>query len=342
MARKHRPSQKEIAREAGVSQSVVSHVLNDNQNVSISLATRERVKEAMERLGYIPNRAAQTLRLQKTYTIAAIIPDITNPYYPAYVRGIQDVLVAANYDLVVYNSDGYRHLEERALRAAVRSHVDGIIGMLFHTTLDDFRRICGDEKPAAINVVWEIPEDISHLPIDTVSIDGVAAGRKVTQYLIDKGHRRIAILSGLEMTPPRESRLQGYLDALKENGLITDEVLVFDGEFNEHGGYDSMSKALAVDPLPDAVFAANDLMAIGAINACRERGIEVPGDIAIAGFDDIPAASLLHPALTTIDQNALLTGQRAAELLLERLTGTYEGPTRYEEIPVQLVVRDSA
>lgn len=337
---RRRPGQREIAKAAGVSQSVVSHVLNDSDAISISAATRARVEKAILELGYIPNKAAQSLRSNKTYTIAAIIPDITNPFYPAFVRGIQDVVNQANYDLISYNSDGLKEREVRELRAAARSHVDGIIGMLFHTSLADFRQIVGDTQPAVICHELDVTPELTHLPVDSLCIDGVAAGREVTEYLISKGHRRIAILSGQEMTPPRESRVRGYEEALAAHNMH--EPIVFNGDFNEQGGYEAMQHVLALDELPDAIFAANDLIAIGAIRACRERGIRVPDDLAIAGFDDIPAAGLMYPALTTLDQNARLTGQQAAETLLSRITNEYAGPIRNIRIPVQMVVRDSA
>ena len=337
---RRRPGQREIAQAAGVSQSVVSHVLNGSKAISISAATRARVEKAIQELGYIPNKAAQSLRSSKSYTIATIIPDITNPFYPEFVRGIQDVLNQANYDLISYNSDGLKEHEVRGLRAAARSHVDGIIGQLFHTSLEEFRQIVGDTQPAVICSDLDITPELEHLPVDSICIDGVAAGRLVTEYLISRGHKHIAILSGEEMTPPRESRLRGYEEALAAHDLH--EPIIFNGDFNEQGGYEAMQQMLALDELPDAVFAANDLIAIGAIRACRERGLRVPDDLAIAGFDDIPAAGLIYPALTTLDQNARLTGQQAAETLLSRLTNDYAGPIRNIRIPVRMVVRDSA
>lgn len=337
-----RPTQADVARLAEVSQTVVSYVLNDNHSVSLSPETRQRVLDAIQALGYVPNGAARSLRSRRTTTIAVVIPDITNPYYPAFIRGIQDVAQTNSYDLIAYNSDGIAESERKGIDAARRGRVDGLIITPFHLSGADLAPLFADRVPVTVLgeiELGEIPEDA---PFDRLYVPGVRAARAVVNHLIDRGHTRIGMIAGEVDTPPRERRVLGYRQALAEHHLPLEEVLIRGSDFTEAGGYEAMRELLALAPRPTAVFAANDLMALGALSACRERGIRVPDDIAIAGYDDIPAARLVSPALTTLDQHAHRTGRRAAELLFDRLSGRYAGPSRLELLDHHLVIRESA
>lgn len=338
----NRPTQRDVARAAGVSQTVVSYVLNDVRDVALHPDTRKRVLAAIAELGYVPNHTARSLRSRRTRTIAAIIPDITNPFYPAFIRGVQDVARAQHHDVLAFNSDGDRSLELDSLQAARRASVDGIVMTRFFVTLDDLVPLLERGTPITLlsdPVNDEVPD---HLPLDTASISGNDAAFELVSYLIDKGHNRIAMISGTASTPPRDARVQGYRQALESHHLPLEEVLIRGGDFTESGGYEAMREILQLDPRPTAVFASNDLMAMGALLACREQGLRVPDDIALAGFDDIPAARLVQPPLTTVDQHAHATGHRTAELLLSRLSGEYTGPPRHEPLGFALVPRESA
>jgi LacI family transcriptional regulator len=340
--RKRRPTQADVARAAGVSQAVVSYVLNDNRSISLSPETRQRVHDAIAQLHYVPNMAARSLRSQRTFTIAASIPDITTPYYPTFIRGIQDVAQSHGYDVLAYNTDGEREIELQALDAARRGRADGIILPPFHLTLDDLLPILSDGTPITLLGRMQTDERATQFPLDTVYVPGEAAAREVVNYLIARGHTHIGMISGLIATPPREERVRGYRRALAEHHLPLEETLIRGGDFTEDGGYAAMRELIALHPRPTAVFAANDLMAMGALLACREAGIRVPEELALAGFDNIPAARLVHPTLTTLDQQANQSGRRAAELLLSRLSGAYAGPNRSESLGFELIVRESA
>lgn len=322
----------------------MSYVLNGNQTVSILPETRQRVHKAIADLNYIPNPSARSLRSRKTNTIAVIIPDITNPYYPEFVRGIQDVARDREYDVLSFNTDGEEEIERTSLEAVRRAHADGLIIVPFFMDSDALRPLLDDGTP--ITVLGELSDDdvfeTQPQPLDMVSISGEDAARTVVEYLIDRGHTRIGMISGKIATPPRESRVRGYRQALAAHHVASEEVLIRGGDFTEAGGYEAMRELLMLSPRPTAVFAANDLMAMGALLACRDLGVDVPHDIALAGFDDIPAARLVHPALTTLDQYAHATGQRCAELLHSRLDGSYTGETRRESLGFELVVRESA
>ena len=334
------PTQSDVARLAEVSQPVVSYVLSGDPAAPVAPETRQRVLDAIERLGYIPDRRARGLRQQRTFTIAGVIPDITNPFYPAFERGVQDVAERRDYDLVTYNTDGIREKELKAVRAVRESRVDGVIITPFHLTAEELSDVVRDGIAVCINGIpgWDpIP-----LGMDQVANDSVAAAATAVNWLLELGHTRIGMIAGEEGTFPREARVRGYLQALADHDLPTDPILVRSVGFTVEGGRDAARELLALTPRPTAIFAANDLMAMGAMRQIREMGLRVPEDVAIVGFDDIPAASLVHPALTTIAQYPEQLGRRAAELIFERLDGNMGSPGRREDTPFDLVLRDSA
>ena len=279
---KKRPTQSDVAARAGVSQTTVSYVIN-NSDITIPEATRRRVLVAMEELGYVPNRAARSLRSNKTFTIATIIPDITNPFYPAYQRGIQDVTRQYDHDLILYNTDEQEREELRCLRSLEERQVDGAIVALFHHDHQVLRPLL-DRGVALVSLVTG-PQDVGDLSLDTIYVDNSAAAYEAVCYLANKGHARIGMIAGSAGTPPRQRRVHGYQLALSNHHLPHDETIVQGGEFTEQGGYESMKRLLNTAPRITAVFASNDLMAIGAMTAIRESGLSIPQDIAVVGFD---------------------------------------------------------
>jgi LacI family transcriptional regulator len=335
---KRRPTQADVAQRAGVSQTTVSQVLNNKTVLAIPAETRQRIHDAVEALGYVPDGMARSLRTRKTSTIAGIIPDITNPFYPAFERGIQDVADQHGYDLLTYNTDGVAEKERKCLRLVQQGRVDGIIGVFFHTRADDIRPLL--ERNIAVVRLEAVKQETGDLPLDSLFVDNIAAARTAVEYLIDRGHIRIGMITG--HMGPRHARVLGYRQALADHHIALDEILIQGGDFTEPGGYQGMRALLVMSPRPSAVFAANDLIAMGALIAIREAGLRVPQDIAVVGFDDIPAARLVYPALTTITQFQEQLGQRAAQLLLERLNGTAPERGRCEELPYELIVRESA
>ncbi|MBA2520900.1 MAG: LacI family DNA-binding transcriptional regulator [Chloroflexia bacterium] len=332
-----RPTQADVARLAAVSQPVVSYVLNTDALVPVAPETRRRVLAAIAQLGYVPDRAARSLRLRKTFTIAGIIPDITNAFYPAFERGIQDVAESHGYDVIVYNTDGEAEKEARCLSSA-QGRVDGIIAVFFHMTANDLRPLL--ERQVAVVRLEATRQETGPLPLDNLYVDNVAAARDAVVHLIGRGHRRIAMIVG--HGGPRRPRIRGYQAALREHRIAFDPSLLRETEFVESGGYEAMRELLWRSPRPTAVFAANDLLAMGALIALRESGLRVPADVAVVGFDDIPAARLVDPPLTTVAQFPRRLGQRAAELLFERLTGNAPEGGRREACPYELVIRASA
>jgi LacI family transcriptional regulator len=335
--RKNRPTQTDVANLAGVSQTTVSHVLN-NTDIAVPAETRERILRAMEALGYEPNITARSLRTNKTYTMATIIPDITNPFYPAFQRGIQNVAEQQDYDLIMYNTDGIAEKEQKCLRSVRQRRVDGVIAVLFNLSAKDLFPLL--EMNIAVVRLEAAKKRSGDYPLDNLYVDNVAAADTAVSYLIEKGHCRIAIIVG--QRGPGHFRILGYRQALARHNLPIDERLIRSGEFAEEDGYQSTQALLKLSPLPTAIFAANDLMAIGAVTAIREAGLRVPDDISVVGFDNIPTAKLVNPALTTIAQHQEELGRRAAEMLFERLNGVAPETGRCEEMPYRLIIRGSA
>jgi LacI family transcriptional regulator len=336
--RKKQPTQSDVARRAGVSQATVSYVLNNITSIAVPAETRQRIQDAIRDLGYIPDRAARTLRTRKTYTLAGIIPDITNPFYPAFERGIQDLADQHGYDLIMYNTDGSAEKERKSLRSVQQGRVDGLIAVLFHLTAQDLLPLL--DMNIAVVRLEATPKRAGAAPLDNLYVDNIAAAQRAVDYLIGRGHRRIGMITGQH--GPGANRLLGYQRALADRQIPIEDQLIRSSDFTVAGGSQSMRELLALPTRPTAVFAANDLMAMGAMNAIRAAGLRIPQDIAVVGFDDIPAAELVSPALTTVTQFQEQLGRRAAEMLLERFDGSAPERGRCEEMPAELVVRDSA
>jgi len=334
-----KPTQADVARLAGVSQALVSYVLNDNSVISISAETRQRILDAIDELKYVPNGTARSLRTRKTYTIAGIIPDITNPFYPAFERSIQQSVESHGYDLIVYNTGGDAEKEQRCLRSVQQGRVDGVIAVFFHLTARDLVALL-ERDIAVVRLEAKKKEGSKYdLSLDNLYVDNVAAARAAVDYLISCGHTRIGMLGGLH--GPGQARLLGYRQALAEHRIPVDESLILDGGFKEDGGYRAMRELLGLSPRPTAVFAANDMMAMGALLAVREAGLVIPRDVALVGFDDTPSTRMVTPPLTTVTQFQQNLGRRAAEMLFERLQGKAPEHGRFEEMPFELIVRGS-
>jgi LacI family transcriptional regulator len=337
-SRKKRPTQADVAQYANVSQAMVSYVVNQNSAISIPDETRQRILDAMNKLGYVPDITARRLRSRKTLTIASIISDITNPFYPAFERGIQEIADHHHYDLIIYNTDGLKEKEYKYFDSLLQGRVDGVIGVFFHLTAKDLSRLV--EQNTYVVRLEASPKHPGTLLIDSVYVDNSEAACAVIDYLVEKGHRDIGMLTS-DIGPARY-RESGYHAGMREHRLTVNPGWIQSGEFNELGGYSAMRAVLAGGRYPSAVFAANDLMAIGAMAAIREAGLSTPDDIAVIGFDNIQSANLVVPGLTTISQPQRQMGQRAAEMLFERLNGSVTGAGRSERIPYELIVRASA
>jgi LacI family transcriptional regulator len=329
-----RPRIGQVAQLAGVSATTVSHALNGRRPVSAE--TRRRIMEAIAELGYRPNVMARGLRAGRSLTIGLVIPDITNPFYPVLARGVQDVLGPAGYDEIITNTNGARDLERAALDKMISRQVDGVAFAVFHTHADDLQPVIDAQIP-----VVRLGGRAAQTGVDLVHSDDEGGAREAVNHLIHNGYRRIAFICGPAAQGPAAERVAGYRAALAEAGIGPQQNMVVHTDFSRAGGAHGVEKLIRQRKRPDAVLCANDMMAIGALDAARERGLRVPDDLAVMGFDDIEAATLVTPQLTTIANPAREIGMACARLLLDRINGV-AGPPKEIVIPTRLVRRQSA
>jgi len=325
----------EVAAQAGVSVTTVSHVLSGRRPVAA--ATRTRVLRVIEELGYQPNPLAQSLRTQRTMTVALIVPDLTNPFYPMVLRGLADVMVPAGYHAVVCSTDGTREEEISFLRQMTTRQVDGVVIAAFQLSRKDFLEH-GKTVPLVRLGGAPFDADLG----DLVRSDDEGGMLQAARYLIELGRRRLAYVGGTRHTGPSDHREAGYRRALAEAGLTVDEDLVIRGEYTREAGRAAAEILLGRQDRPDAIACANDLIAIGVLDAARALGLRVPGDLAVSGYDDIDAASLVYPTLTTVVNPARQVGRACGEALLRQLTGGEPEPPRELVIANSLIRRESA
>jgi DNA-binding LacI/PurR family transcriptional regulator len=325
---------KDVAQAAQVSTATVSHVINGTRYVSEEV--KRRVLQAMERLNYQPNAIARGLRTKKTHLLALVIPDITNAFFTDLARGFQDAADQKDYVVVVCNTDRALDRELRFLDMLRQQRVDGLVLNPAMVTAEDLKRLLR----AQIAVVL-IGSQIDDPDFDLVMVDNVRGGSDAVQYLIDLGHRRIGLVSGPMTTSSGSQRCQGYRQALERNSLPYTASLVVEASFTYEGGYEGMQKLLRLDPLPTAVFATSDVMALGVKKAIEDAGLRIPDDLSLIGFDDIPRVSLIHPMLTTIAQPRYQMGWEAAQMLIERVEHGSSLQRRKLVMEHRLVVRES-
>jgi LacI family transcriptional regulator len=307
---------KDVAKRANVSIATVSRVLN-NSDHPVNSETKQRILNAIEELGFYANAAARSLQLNKTGTIGLIVPDIANPYYPGIVRGVEDVAHDLGYTVILGNADRSRERTQQYLKVLREKRVDGIIftggGIVEDANQGDFF-----EKGKIANVV--IGRHQVNQP--SVRVDNVLAAREACEHLVKRGHRHIATISGPNSSTTACDRLEGYRICLESHKLAIMDERIIQGNFELESGYNALTQMPKVGPGGiTAVFVQNDLMAIGLINALRDKGIRVPEDVAVISFDDISLASIMTPKLTTISVPVYELGKVAMKILSEILEG---------------------
>ncbi|MDT0631013.1 LacI family DNA-binding transcriptional regulator [Rubrivirga sp. S365] len=321
---------REVARQAGVSVATVSRALNASGPVGEE--TRRRILETAERLRYVPNRTARNLKRVATETIGVLLPDLYGGFYSEVIRGAERAARAARYHTLLASAhDGLPELV-RALRTLV-GRVDGLVVMSPDIEADVLRK----NLPPGLPVVVLGGAVAGH---GSVAIDNAAAAEAVTRHLAGLGHRRIALVSGPAPNADARARRDGYRRALAEADLAPDPVLELAGDFTEASGRAAAASFLALSPRPTALFCANDAMAVGALQALRDAGLRVPADVALAGFDDIPLARYVTPALTTAHVPIDEMGSQAIDAVLRAVRGDAPAPPAVT-LPTRLVVRES-
>jgi len=326
---------KQIADMAGVSLGTVSHVLNDSARVREPL--RRRVLEAVESLGYQPSQLARGLRRDKTNMFGMVIPDVTNPFFPAVVRGVEDIAFSNGYRLVLCNTDN-DHAKELAHLNDLRTYLpSGLI--VIPSSFSDLTVQAERYRRAGTAVVC-----LDRLPKrwngDSVTFANEEGAYVATRHLVQMGHRRLAAIAGpLHLTNAKQ-RIDGFRRALAEAKLTIAPEYIQETTFDRSGGHTKARLILKMLPRPTAIFAGNDMIALGVIQAIRELGLHCPRDVSVVGFDDLDFAELISPSLSSVSQSGYQLGATAARILLDRMAGDNE-PAKQLVLETQLKIRES-
>jgi LacI family transcriptional regulator len=326
---------RDVAGRAGVSPMTVSRVINDS--ASVSPETRARVEQAIAELGYVPSRLARGLSGRRTGTLAVIVPDVANPFFTLVVRGAEDVARRAGYRVILCDTRSDLDIEREVVEEMIAHRVEGIlIAPVSDRSREHLRRLARFGVPFVL-----VDRTVSAVDADAVLGDSADGARRLVEHLLALGHRRIGfVVERDEVSTARDRRL-GYEAALEAAGVPVDGALVAEASADPAGGFDGMSRLLELDERPTAVFTVNNLVAVGAIEAVRAAGLEVPDDVALVCFDDIEYASRLYPFLTVMEQPAETFGTLGTQLLLERVEQRGPERSRVVVLPGEFVVRKS-
>ncbi len=323
----------DVAEAAGVSYATVSRVINNDPHVKAT--TRERVQRAMESLGYVVNRQARSLAGGRSHAIGVLVPDLGTGYIGEIMRGIDAELGLAEYDLILYTTHRQAAKESSFIGTLTQGMADGLLIVLPRNPGAFLPTLRQHKMPFVL---------IDHPGIDeqtrAVGATNWQGAYNATEYLINLGHRQIGFITGSMDLGCARDRLSGYRAAIKIHHLPLDEGLICEGNFDQVAGYDSGKILLARTNRPTAIFASNDMMAMGVMDAARELSLRIPDDVSILGFDDIPQAVNIRPALTTVRQPLEKMGRVATQMLLDGLNDPDASMQRIE-LPTELIVRDS-
>jgi LacI family transcriptional regulator len=311
----------DVAKLAGVSPATVSRVLNGHSRVDPQLV--DQVQRATAELGFRRNAVARNLRRNRTTLWAVVISDIANPFFTSLVRGVEDVAQTAGYSVVLCNSDENLKKEASYLRAAMSERMTGVIISPASERSTDLAPLLGAEIPVVV-----IDRSVRGVEVDSVQVDNVQGSVDATTHLLDSGSRRVACITGPRRATTAKQRLQGYERAHRKAGRELDPGLVRHADFRQQGGYEAMASLLALPNPPDAVFVCNNLMTVGALECLASRGISIPEQMLVVGFDDVPWAPLIRPALSTVKQPTYEVGQTAAHLLIQRIDQPARPPSK--------------
>ncbi|MFB7112439.1 LacI family DNA-binding transcriptional regulator [Streptomyces sp. NPDC056190] len=322
---------KDVAAAAGVSVATVSRVLNEHRSVSAD--ARARVLASVEALGYRPNAVARSLRTHRTRTLGLVISDVLNPYFTALARSVEEEARTLGYSVIIGNADERPGLQDHHVRTLLDRRIDGLLV----SPADGGSPLMLDAARAGTPMVF-VDRWIEGVDVPVVRSDGRAAVRDLVAHLYGLGHRRLAIIAGPAATTTGRERVEAFREALAAHGLPLPDAYVGQGDFRAGSGRRVTESFLGLPEPPEAVFAADNLMALGALDAIRARGLRVPDDIALAAFDDIPWFPHTDPPITAIAQPTGELGRAAVRALVDRIAGR---PARSVTLPARLVVRRS-
>lgn len=331
---KQRVTISDVAKAAGVSKQTVSRAINDKGEINPE--TKARILGIVKQLDYRPSRMAQGLNTQRTFTVGVVVGDIANPFFPDIIRGIQDYATANDYNVVLCNSDDNPDTELRMLKMLAAQEVDGIIVYSGQSGSKDLHDFADSYRPLLL-----INRHFEHPNITLVRVDTYQGAQLVADHFLAQQHTAMGLLMPLVDSRGHLNRVQGFKDQLQAHGQTLPDERIFVARPNLEGGYQTTHQLLDKFPDTTAIFAYNDLMAIGSMRACKERNLRIPQDIAIMGFDDIKFAAMASPSLSTIRIDKYQVGQIAMHRLLEMIEND-DGEFPPITIGVELVSRESA
>lgn len=338
VSKRKQPTMYDVAKLAGVSQPTVSRVLNRTEtSAQISEETVQRVLLAVKKLGYRPNTLARSLRTQRTHTIAVMIADLGNSFYHPMVRTIQSIARQHGYEIVISNSDHVYENEKHFCEIVLGRGVDGVIMVPIHLTNAELGHYVSQTHIPFVALGIQI----DHPSIDVVYVDDERATYETTRWLIREcGHRSLGYIGVPDNLPPGPRRLRGFRRALADESVETPHFVMTDGDFSLESGKQAVEVMLGQGKPPRALMVVNDLMAIGVILALQDAGYNVPNDVAVVGFDNIPEDRIIRPTLSTIEQDPVEIGETMARALFERLENP-QTPRRVYECSFQFIPRQS-
>lgn len=322
---------KDVAARAGISYTTVSHVVNGTRPVSDPV--RDKVEAAIAELGYVPSGVARSLRARATGTLGLLVPNASNPYFAELARGIEDHAERNGYSVILCNSDDDIDKQLRYLRVLVERRIDGLIVATVASDKAFAEALAGLRVPLML-----VDRSLDGVTADRVQVDHERGGFLATQHLLELGHRRIACIGGPASTQVVQLRAAGYRRALA--GAKVEALPVVDCAFTSPAGYAAAQALLADHEPPTAIFAGNDMIALGVLRAAAERGVRVPEQLSVVGFDDIEVSRYLYPALTTVGQSIGQLGETAAARLLARIR-TPDLSAEQQLVEPTLVLRES-
>ena len=318
---------------AGVSFTTVSHVVNNTRPVSADV--RAKVERAIHQLNYVPSAVARSLKGRSTATIGLVVPNSTNPYFAELARGIEDGCARAGYCMFFCNSDDEPAKQRNYLRVLQEKRTDGLI---IASAGED--AVLAQSLADARESLVVVDRNIEGLMADFVQIDHERGAYLATRHLLELGHVRIGCVTGPVTTAVSAMRVHGFIRAMAERGIQIEPSAIVEGDFSARGGQEAAAQVLDA-VRPTAIFACNDMMGIGALRVAAVRGIRVPEQCSIIGFDDIELSAYTYPALSTVGQSVRALGEAAANMLIERISGAVSGPMRKRVITPRLVLRES-
>jgi LacI family transcriptional regulator len=324
-----------VAKAAGVSIATVSRVINSHGYVREK--TRDRILEIMKELNYRPNNLARSLITKRSHAIALIMDDISNPFYPQLALGVENTAKSTGLSVIMCNLSGSAEQEIEYINNLLGRQVDGIIFVASRVDPTYYTTQLSLDVP-----IVRMDRQIIIPGADSVLVDHVVGAQKITKHLIDKGHTRIAHITGPLAFLTAIDRKQGYINALESVGIQPYKQMIIEADYTLKGGQLATEKLLKAKTLPTAIFYSNDLMAIGGIDIIRRSNLRIPEDIAVAGYDDIPFAALTYPTLTTVETPTFYLGSLAMQMLIDRIHGLSSKEPREVILEPTVIVRNSA